>query len=226
MEGAYRAGGVDRKGLREIESEYGNCLCSVYSTGYSVVEITRLIGCRKAVSVYRILQRRGVIDSSLKRSRFRGPSELENALQRTGMSFAQWCNSWRFDPKSAQEELLKIDTSSGSGIHQAAQRDFPGVYSKNKGSIDLEEWEIEVASHGIVHSFRVDWDQRLERFVGTIPGIESLSVAGTHPSVVMSDLVRAGWLLKAITILNGVGKKGAKGTCGFSGFSVSIDGTL
>jgi hypothetical protein len=50
------------------------------------------------------------------------------------------------------------------------------------------------------------------------PGVESLAVAGTHPSVVISDLVRAGWLLKAITILNGVGKKGAKGRCGFSGF--------
>jgi hypothetical protein len=204
MEGAYRAGGADRTGLREIESEYGNCLCSAYSTGYSVVEIARLIGCRKAISVYRILQRRGVIDSSLKRSRFRGPSELENALQRTGMSFAQWCNSWRFDPKSAQEELSKADVSAGPEFQQAVRRDFRRQSEKDTGQINLEEWEVEVSSPTTVHSFRVDWDQKLERFVGTIPGVESLMIAGKYPSVVMTELVRAAWLLKAIEILNEV----------------------
>lgn len=204
MGGAYRAGRVDRTGLREIESEYGDCLCSVYSTGCSVVEIARFIGCRKAVSVYRILQRRGFIDSSLKRSRFRGPSELENALQRTGMSFAQWCNSWRFDPKSAQEELLKADVSAGPEFQQAVRRDFPRLSENDTGPVDLEEWEVEVASLTTVHSFRVDWDQNLERFVGTIPGVESLMIAGKYPSVVMTELVRAAWLLKAIEILDEV----------------------
>jgi hypothetical protein len=204
MEGAYRAGRADRTGLWEIESEYGNCLCSAYSTGCSVVEIARLIGCRKAVSVYRILQRRGVIDSSLKRSRFRGPSELENALQRTGMSFAQWCNSWRFDPKSAQEELSKAEVSAGPEFQQAARRDFPRQSEKDTGQINLEEWEVEVSSPTTVHSFRVDWDQKLERFVGTIPGVESLMIAGKYPSVVMAELVRAAWLLKAIEILDKV----------------------
>ena len=63
---------------------------------------------------------------------------------------------------------------------------------------------MEVSSLTTVHSFRVDWDQKLERFVGTIPGVESLMIAGKYPSVVMTELVRAAWLLKAIEILDEV----------------------
>lgn len=204
MNHAYRAGGTDSTGFDEIAREFGDCLCGVYSTGFSVVEIARLIGCRKAISVYRILQRRGVIDSSLKRSRFSGTPELENALRRTGLSFAQWCNSWRFDPKTAQEKLSKADTLAGPEFWQAVRRDFPRLCGKDTGPVDLEEWEVKVASLTTAYSFLIDWDQKHERFVGTIPGVESLTIAGTHPSVVMSDLVRAAWLLKAIEVLDEV----------------------
>jgi hypothetical protein len=204
MTGSGRKNGTDSAGLRQIECDYGDCLCSAYSTGFSVVEISRLIGCRKAISVYRILQRRGVINSSLKRSRFKGPPQLEKALQRTGMSFAKWCNSWQFDPKTAEAELLKIDTSSGSEIQLSVRRDFPRICGKHTGPVDLEEWEVAVASLTTVHSFHIDWDQKLERFVGKIPGVESLTIVGKYASVVMTELVRASWLLKAIEILDGV----------------------
>jgi hypothetical protein len=75
---------------------------------------------------------------------------------------------------------------------------------KDAGPFDLEEWEVEVASLATVHSFRIDWDQKVERFVGTVPGVESLAIDGTYPSVVMTELVRAAWLLKAIEVLDEV----------------------
>jgi len=207
MKGAYRMGGTDSRGLMDIEREYGERLCRAYGSGCSVVEIARFIGCRKAVSVYRVLQRRGVIDSSLKRSRFRGPPELENALRKTGMSFAQWCNSWRFDPKSAQEELLKAEVSTRPDIRQAVGRDFPRLCGEETGAVDLDEWEVEVSSLTTASSFRIDWDHKLERFVGTIAGAGSLMISGKHPSVVMAELVRAAWLLGAIELLAGIGEK-------------------
>ena len=191
--------------MRQIEEEYGDCLCHAFTSGYSVAEISRMTGCKKAVSVYKVLQRRGLIGSSVKRSRFRGPPELEKPLGKMGMSFAQWCNSWRFDPKRAETELKMIDDLSLSEIHVAARRDFPGTYEKGKGSLNLEEWEKEVSSSCTVHSFHMDWDHRLERFVGTIPGVESLTIVGKNPSFVIRVLFRAAWLLKVIEMFWGVG---------------------
>lgn len=200
---------MEDTGLRQIEEEYGDRLCHAFSSGYSVAEIARMTGCKKAIYVYKVLQRRGFIGSSVKRSRFQGPPELEKPLGRMGMSFAQWCNSWRFDPKSAEAELSVIDASSLAEIHVAARRDFPGTYEKRKGTLNLEEWEREIISCGTVHSFHIDWDQRLERFVGKIPGVESLSIVGKNPSFVMKVLFRAAWLLKVIGMLSGVGYNGA-----------------
>jgi len=211
-EGLYAMKRTDRKnemeatGLRQIEEEFGDRLCHAFSSGKSVAEIARMTRCKKAVSVYKVLQRRGLIGSSVKRSRFQGPPELEKPLGRMGMSFAQWCNSWRFDPKSAEVELKMIDDSSLAEVHVAARRDFPGTYEKGKGTLNLEEWEREIISCSTVHSFHIDWDHRLERFVGTIPGVESLSVVGNNPSFVIRVLFRAAWLLKVIEMLGGVGK--------------------
>lgn len=199
---------MEDTGLQQIEEEYGDRLCHAFSSGCSVAEIARMIGCKKAVSVYKVLQRRGLIGSSVKRSRFRGPPELEKPLGKMGISFVQWCNSWRFDPKSAEAELEMVDDSSLSEIHVAARRDFPGTYEKGKGSLNLEEWEREVSSSGTVHSFHMDWDPRLERFVGTIPGAESFTIVGKNPSFVIRVLFRAAWLLKVIEMLSGVGSNG------------------
>ncbi|MDD2337886.1 MAG: hypothetical protein PHD01_15090 [Geobacteraceae bacterium] len=197
---------LEDTGLLQIEEEFGDRLCHAFSSCYSVAEIARMTGCKKAIYVYKVLQRRGFIGSIVKRSRFKGPPELEKPLGRMGMSFAQWCNSWRFDPKCAEAELKMIDDSSLAEIHVAARRDFPGTYEKGKGKLNLEEWEREIISCGTVHSFHIDWDHRLERFVGTIPGVESLTVVGKNPSFVMKVLFRAAWLLKVIGMLDGIGK--------------------
>jgi len=194
--------GVETAAVRRIEQEYEIRIGQAFSSGHSVVEISRVIGCKRALPVYRILQRKGLINRSLKRTRFRGPAHLHNALKRTGLSFSQWCNAWRFDPRNAEEELSRIDNLSSSGIRLAAGRDFPNLYAKGKGAIDLEEWERELSSSTSGCSYRIDWDPRLEKFLGTITGVESLTIVGKHPSVVMMDLVRVAWLLKAIDLLN------------------------
>jgi len=169
-----------------------------------VVEISRTIGAKRALPIYRILQRHGLIGTSLKRARFKGPVVMCNALHRVGISFIQWCNSWGLDPCNAENELSGFDTASESGIRKAALRDFPKVYTKGKSSLDLEEWEREVSSATTGYSYRIDWDQRLERCLGTIQGIAELTVIGKYPSVVVMDLVRVTWLLKAIDRLRGI----------------------
>jgi hypothetical protein len=219
MKRTDRENELEDTGLQQIEEEFGDRLCHAFTSGYSVAEIARMIGCKKAISVYKVLQRRGFITSSVKRSRFKGPPEMEKPLGIMGMSFAQWCNSWCFDPKSAEAELSVIDASSLAEIHVAARRDFPGTYEKGKGALNLEEWERQIICCGTVHSFHIDWDHRLERFVGMIPGVESLSVVGKNPSFVMKVLFRAAWLLKVIVMLDGLKKNQEIKTEGCQDFS-------
>jgi hypothetical protein len=128
----------------------------------SVVEITKRIGSVKALPVYRTLQRRGLIGTGLKRSKYCGPAYLQNALKRIRLSFIQWCNAWGFDPKTAEEELNALDTSSSSAIHGAAKRDFPFVFKKGGAPIDLDEWEREIATLDARHSFCIDWEVSLK----------------------------------------------------------------
>lgn len=198
---------MENAALRRIENEYENRIGRAFSSGYSVVEISRIIGCKRALPIYRILQRRGLIEASLKRSRFKGPNKLHNTLHRTGLSFNQWCNSWQFDPQKAEYSLSGSITSSTSGIRLAAERDFPRLFAKGNQTIDLEEWEQHISSSTTAYSYRIDWDPRLEKYLGSIVGVELLTIIGKHPSIVMMELVRGAWLLKAIDLLGSMGNR-------------------
>lgn len=187
--------------LRRIELEYEKSLCHAFTSGMSVVEIARRIGSAKAMPIYRTLQRRGLIGTGLKRSRYMGPAYLQNALKRIRLSFIQWCNSCGFDPKTAEEDLNALDTSSPSVIHAAASRDFPFVFNKRGAPIDLDEWEREIATLDAKHSYSIDWEERLHRYVGSIKGNDSLMITARYPSVILMELVRVSWLLMAIELL-------------------------
>jgi hypothetical protein len=192
--------------LRRIEIEYENSICRAFSCGMSVVEIARKIGSAKALLVYRTLQRRGLVGTGMKRSKYKGPSYLQSALKRVKLSFIQWCNSWGFDPKTAEEELAAQDTSSTSLICAAARKDFPFVFKKGGPDIDLDEWEKEIATLDDRPSYSIDWEKRHQRYVGSIKGIDSLTISSRYPSVVMMELVRVSWLLMGIELLKNIEK--------------------
>jgi hypothetical protein len=193
--------------LRRIEMEYEKSICRAFSCGMSVVEIARMIGNAKAMPIYRTLQRRGLVGTGMKRSRYKGPAYLQNALKRVKLSFIQWCNAWGFDPMTAEEELAARDTSSPSLICAAARKDFPLVFKKRDAAIDLDEWEREIATLEDRPSFRIDWDVRRQKYVGSIEGIDSLAIVSMHPSAITMELVRVSWHLKAIELLGDIEKR-------------------
>jgi hypothetical protein len=184
--------------LRRIEMEYEKSVCRAFSCGMSVVEIARKIGSAKAMPIYRALQRRGLVGTGMKRSKYKGPAYLQSALKRVKLSFIQWCNAWGFDPKTAEEELAVRDTSSPSLICAAARKDFPFLFKKGGPDIDLGEWEKEIATLNAKPSYSLDWDERYQKYVGSIKGIDSLTITSTYPSVVTMGLVRVSWLLMAV----------------------------
>jgi hypothetical protein len=192
--------------LRRIEMEYEKSVCHAFTCGMSVVEIARKTGSAKAIPVYRTLQRRGLVGTGMKRSKYKGPAYLQSALKRVKLSFIQWCNAWGFDPKTVEEELAAQDTSSPSLICAAARKDFPFVFKKRGPDIDLDEWEKEIATLNAKPSYSLDWDERCQRYVGSIKGIDSLTITSPYPSVVTMGLVRVSWLLMAIELLRDIEK--------------------
>ncbi len=193
--------------LRRIELEYEKSVYRAFSCGMSVVEIARRIGSAKAMPVYRTLQRGGLVGTGMKRSKYKGPAYLQSALKRVKLSFIQWCNAWGFDPMTAEEELTARDTSSPSLICAAARKDFPLVFRKGRDPIDLDEWEREIATQDDRPSYDIDWEKREQRYVGSIKGIDSLTITSRYPSVVLMELVRVSWLLMAIEFLKDIEKK-------------------
>jgi len=192
--------------LRQIEVEYEKSVCHAFSCGMSVVEIARRTGSAKAMPIYRTLQRRGLVGTGMKRSKYKGPAYLQNALKRVKLSFIQWCNAWGFDPKTAEEELAARDTSSPSLICTAAMKDFPFAFKKGGPDIDLGEWEKEIATLNAKPSYSLDWDERYQKYVGSIKGIDSLTITSTYPSVITMELVRVSWFLRAIELLGDMEK--------------------
>ena len=111
-----------------------------------------------------------------------------------------------FDPKTAEKELAAHDTSSPSLICTAAMKDFPFAFKKRGPDIDLDEWEKEITTLNAKPSYSIDWDETCHRYVGSIKGIDSLTITSTYPSVVTMGLVRVSWLLMAIELLRDIGK--------------------
>jgi len=204
MTGPTDNSGYENLALRRIEQEYEKLITRAFLSKSSVVEISRTIGAKRALPIYRILQRHGLIGTSLKRTKFKGPTEMRGVLRRIGISFSQWCNSLGFDVRIAEAELTGPATASASAIRQAAMRDFPGIYAKGKSSLDLAEWESEITSVTTGYSYRIDWNQRIEKYLGTIQENEEVMVIGTYPSVVLIELVRVAWLLRAIDRLGSI----------------------
>jgi len=195
-----------------LEKEYEHHVCSAFSSGRSVMEIGRLTGQPRVQFIYKILQKRGFIGNSQRRSRCRGPAPLEKKLKRAGISFAQWCNCWSFDPEIAERALSSPDDfCTAEPIREAAARDFPKVFGRSGSPWptgtdywDGNGWENED------YSYHLDWDRELGMHIGTIPGVNSLRVSGVNPIELVTQLVRAAWLMKCIESLKAIKLKNHK----------------
>ena len=182
--------------IEEMEKEFADAVCEADRAGLSVLEIAAITGSRKGKKIYRLLQRRGLIGNTLRKSGFRGPLMLRESLSRSCLSFTQWCNCWGFDPATAESALNSEPSLPGAArYHDAARRDFPGAY---RATADLDVWEREIAADRENFSYHVEWDRKLEVYIGTVPGIPSLEVPGKYPSDILMILIRGAWLKKSI----------------------------
>ena len=84
---------------------------------------------------------------------------------------------------------------------------FPFVFKKRDTPIDLDEWEREIATLDARHFYSIDWEESLQRYVGSIKGNDSIMITARHPSVITMELVRVPWLIKATELLEDIEKR-------------------
>ena len=113
-------------------------ICTAYRKGFSVVEITRIIGSKKADYAHAVLVKQKVINQG-KRGRPAKdsvPLVMSSYLSRRSLSFAKWCAGWGFDIGDAG---YAIRENADGPVLDAVRRDFPGGYVKLR---KLKEYPI------------------------------------------------------------------------------------
>lgn len=116
-------------GHQQLFDQVEGCICTAYRKGFSVVEITRIIGSKKADYAHAVLVKHRVINQG-KRGRPAKdsvPPVLATYLSRRSLSFAKWCAGWGFDIWYAGHAIRE---NADGPVLEAVRRDFPGCFVK------------------------------------------------------------------------------------------------
>jgi hypothetical protein len=116
-------------GHKQLFDQVENRICAAYRKGFSVVEITRIIGSKKADYAHAVLVKHKVISQG-KRGRPAKdsvPPVMSSYLSRRSLSFAKWCAGWGFDIWDAGHAIRE---NANGPVLDAVRRDFPGCYVK------------------------------------------------------------------------------------------------
>lgn len=116
-------------GHRELFEQVESQICEAFKKEFSVIEITRIIGSRKADYAHSILVKNGVIKRGKPGRAKKGsiPTVIAPYLRKRSLSYAKWCAGWNFD----LEETARAITENVDGrVMEAVRRDFPGCYAK------------------------------------------------------------------------------------------------
>lgn len=146
-------------GHKQLFFRAENGICEAYRRGYSVVEITRVIGSKKADYVHSVLVKLKVIRQGRRGRPAKGsiPSNFAPYLRKRSLSFSKWCAGWEFEIPEAAEA---INAEHDSPIIEAIKRDFPGFYAKIRG---LKSWDDYVHPPRCLSDkleANIVWDQR------------------------------------------------------------------
>jgi hypothetical protein len=104
-------------------------ICDAHQKGFSVVEITRIIGSKKADYPHAILVRRGAVQPGRRGRPAKGsvPAILSPYLRKRSLSFAKWCAGWNFELTETAEAIVDL---SDNQVLNAIRRDFPGCFAR------------------------------------------------------------------------------------------------
>ena len=151
-----------------------------YSSGFSVIEITRAIGAASVGFIHKLLRNSGYINV-MRSDKFRRSNSVDpaivRALKQKGYSFDLWCYGWKFEPESAEIELKSPPVGDNAcKVHDALRRDFPAVYAR----CFKEKYKHKAREKTSRQRFNLvtEWDGTRKEFVGHVSEFPFLEARG------------------------------------------------
>lgn len=158
-------------------------ICAAHESGFSPIEIARIMGSKNADFSYTVLRHAKLIKPL---PRGKPPKvdidpKLANVFQKKGYSFQKWCNYWGFGREEALFALDEVPDVKGRvmDIHIAFRRDFPDAYEAIYPDSCVNNFDVVRRQNRLVKSMaqikvEIVWDEPESRFV---------AMAGTTPMI-------------------------------------------
>jgi len=157
----------------EWEGLLNNRIIAAYSSGLSVVEITRALGKIRVDCVHSLLRETGHIPAMARsdyRRTYHIDGRLADALRKMGYSFGRWCLGWQFGPEAAVAELATVpEEERPTAIHEAVRRDYPVVYFRMFGGRRPQRLSRKAKSSSTHPALSIEWEDARRKYVARVP---------------------------------------------------------
>jgi hypothetical protein len=203
--------------LTELERQEKKLYVKAYQKGHSVFSIGRSMGFSNMGRVYRVLRDAGVVPNISKRQRFSIPIQLDATFRKCQFSFAQWCNSWKLDVKTAEEAIKighwEVKKLEHRQVLAALRHDFHNVYiTLYETGNDLDrKYPKDYVSPKL--SLWITCDENVGGYIASIPELPGITGVGKNwkeAQMAMSRLYNAQRRISKLETLIEKGHSGEK----------------
>lgn len=163
--------------VENLEEKLNSRIVEAFTSGLSVIEITRTLNKNSAEHIHDLLRGTGDIDTLPKEGLRRSYGidvKWESVLRKKGYSFPRWCTGWGFDPVKAARELAQGEQGD---VHEALKRDFPTVYARMFGE-DPPQRVPTTRIHDPHPSVTIVWHPDRNAYVAEMIGNPSINAGG------------------------------------------------
>lgn len=197
----------------EARERLKTTICEAHESGFSPIEIARVMGSKKADFTYTVLRHAKLIEPM---PRGKPPKvdidpKLANVFQMKGYSFQKWCNYWNLGREEALVALSEIPDVKGRimDIHIAFRRDFPDAYEAIYPDSCVNNHDVVRRQNRLVKPMahikvEIVWDEPESRFVALADTDPITRGYGDNWVNAVKDLQEVWWLEKSIIQLRDV----------------------
>ena len=191
--------------IEDLEVKLNSRILAAYSTGMSVMEITKALKKSKIDYVHALLREAGKIptmDRSDYHRSFDIDTRLQVALRNKGYSFGRWCLAWKMDARVAESDLKLPPGEEGPvAVYKALHRDFPDIHLKLFGGKRVFRSRKERIPR-VNPSISITWDDSQRGYIAIIVEHPDVAVVGLDVNDAFEKVMAAFRLFQSIERLN------------------------
>ncbi|MBV5340047.1 MAG: type II toxin-antitoxin system HicB family antitoxin [Deltaproteobacteria bacterium] len=179
--------------INKLERKEKNLYVTAYREGYSVLVIGRLLGFDNMGRVYRVLREANAVAKLPKGQRPSLPVRLEATFCKIKLSFAQWCNSWDFEVKTAERAIKLGHWDAKLPEHREVldglKYDFHNLYMQlYEIGNEFDRKNPADRGPGPKHTLLIEWDDDEGGYIASIPELPDIVAYGATWDAALAEL--------------------------------------